>query len=98
MKVATTVINILDLALVATTMAVIWLQQANDDNDQSGFGPGGKNDDEKGFGPLRQRERRQDEYLSDPSIEDSIRLCGKYNTTSFDLGELVRQTDKVHDL
>ena len=44
MKVATTVINILDLALVATTMAVIWLQQANDDNDQSGFGPSDKND------------------------------------------------------
>ena len=39
-------INVLDSALVATTMAVIWLQQANDDNDQSGFGPGGKNDDE----------------------------------------------------
>ena len=45
MKVATTVINVLDSALVATTMAVIGLQQANDDNDQSGFGPS-DNDDE----------------------------------------------------
>ena len=39
-------INVPDSAPAARTMAVIRLQQANDDNDQSGFGPGGKNDDE----------------------------------------------------
>ena len=37
---------------------------------------GGGCDKCSGFGPGGIKKRRQDEYLSDPSIEDSIRLCG----------------------
>ena len=69
--------------------AVIRLQLANDDsgNQQSGFGPGGI------------EKRQQDEYFTDPSIEDSIRLCGnqhgrgRHMSIRFDLGGKGRQTD-----